>query len=79
MITEGSFLSVLHKNILCGYSESPRQGNLISTHNMFLWENKQNYPLIITKYLPYLSGECLVFTFNNLSVISQCCLNVTGA
>ena len=22
----------------------------MSTHNMFLWRNKQNYPLIITKY-----------------------------
>ena len=26
----------------------------MSTHNMFLWRNKQNYPLIITKYPPYL-------------------------
>ena len=35
--------------------ESPRQGdsNEYQRH-MFLWRNKQNYPLIITKYPPYL-------------------------
>ena len=28
MITEGYFLSVLHKNVICGYSlESPQQGD----------------------------------------------------
>ena len=26
----------------------------MSTHNTFLWRNKQNYPLIITKCPPYL-------------------------
>ena len=26
----------------------------MSTHNMFLWRNKQTYALIITKYPPYL-------------------------
>ena len=26
----------------------------MSTHNMFLWRKKQNYPLVITKYPPYL-------------------------
>ena len=26
----------------------------MSTHNMFLWRNNQNYSLIVTKYPPYL-------------------------
>ena len=45
---------ILHKNICCGYSlESPRRGdsNEHPQHIIFLWRNKQNYPLIITKYL----------------------------
>ena len=29
---------------------------LMSTHNMFLWRNKQNYPVIITKY-PHVPQE----------------------
>ena len=40
----------------CGYSlESPCRGdsNEYPQHT-FLWRNKQNYPLIITKYPPYL-------------------------
>ena len=40
----------------CGYSlELPQRGgsNEYPQH-MFLWRNKQNYPLIITKYPPYL-------------------------
>ena len=43
-------MSVLHKNICCGYSlESPRLSNEYAQH-MFLWRNKQNYPQI-----PFLS------------------------
>ena len=51
-------LSVLYKNVCCGYSlESPRWGdsNEYPQHtHLFLWRNKQNYPLIITKYPSYL-------------------------
>ena len=52
MIIEGSFSSVLHKNICCGYSlESPRRGDSNEyPQHMLLWRNKQNYHLIITKY-----------------------------
>ena len=41
----------------CGYSlESPRQGDSNELPQyMFLWRNKQNYPLIITKYAPYVA------------------------
>ena len=54
IIIEGYFLSVLYKNIHCGYSlESPRR---VSSNeypqDMILWRNKQNYSLI-TKYPPY--------------------------
>ena len=56
MIIEGEFSSVPHKNICCWYSlESPRRGDSNEyPQHMFLWSNKQNYPLIITKYPPYL-------------------------
>ena len=27
---------------------------IMSTHNMFLWRNNENYPVIILKYPPYL-------------------------
>ena len=49
-------MSVLHKNICCGYSlELPRQGNSNEyPQHMFLWRNKQTCPLIITKYPSYL-------------------------
>ena len=40
-------MSVLHKNVCCGYSlESPQ--------HMCLWRNKQKYSLIITECPPYL-------------------------
>ena len=44
------------KNICCGYSlESPWRGNSNEyPQHLFLWRNKQSYPLIITKYPPYL-------------------------
>ena len=50
------FWTVLHKNICCGYSlESPHWGDSNEyPQHMFLRRNKQNYPLIITKYPPYL-------------------------
>ena len=35
----------------------------MSTHNMFLWRNKQNYPLI-SKYPPYLL-HCVTFIYFN--------------
>ena len=56
MITEGQFSSVLHKNVCCGCSlESPRQGDSNEyPQHMFLWRNKQNDPVIIPKYPPYL-------------------------
>ena len=49
-------MSVLHKNIRCGYSlESPWRGDSNEyPQHIFLWRNKENYPLIITKYPPYL-------------------------
>ena len=51
MIIVGEFSSVLHENIGCWYSlESPNE----YPQRMFLWSNKQNYPLIIVKYPPYL-------------------------
>ena len=50
--------------ICCRYSlESPHRGYVVGTHrgdsneypqHMFLWRNKQNHPLIITTYPPYL-------------------------
>ena len=49
-------LSVLHKNICCGYSlELPwRDDSFEYPQHIFSWRNKQNYPLIITKYPSYL-------------------------
>ena len=56
-------MSVLHKNIICcGYSLEtpcifcgPRRGDSNENpQHVFLWRNKQNYPLIIPKYPPYL-------------------------
>ena len=32
----------------------------MSTHNMFLWRIRENYPLIIIKYPPYLAC-CILF------------------
>ena len=52
---------VLHKSICCGYAlESPGRGdpNEYLPH-MFLWRNKQNYPLTMTKYTPYLLNGCI--------------------
>ena len=56
MIIQGSFLSVFHKNISFGYSlESPCRGDYNEyPQYRFLLRNKQNNPLIITKYPPYL-------------------------
>ena len=52
MIIQGQFSPVLHKDICCGFSlESSRRGDSNEQpKHMFLWRNKQNYPLIITKY-----------------------------
>ena len=46
----------LHINICCGYSlESPRRGDSNEyPQHMFLWRTIENYPLIVTKYHPYL-------------------------
>ena len=47
--------AILHQNVCCGYSlESPQRGdsNEYPQHT-FLWRNKQIYPLIFTKYPPY--------------------------
>ena len=50
-------MSVLHKNICCGCSlQSPRRGDSNEyryPQHRFLWRNKQNYPIIITRYPPY--------------------------
>ena len=39
---------ILHKNLCCGYSlESPQQGDSNEyPQHMFLWRNKQIYPLL---------------------------------
>ena len=44
------------RHICCGYPlELPQQGDSNEyPHHMFLLRNKQNYPLMITKYPPYL-------------------------
>ena len=76
------------KNICCGYSlESTRRGdsNEYSQH-MFLKRNKQNYPLIFTKYP--LSGQmqqnktvcfCFICTIMKEKTIMQTpCINLQG-
>ena len=61
-------LITIASNICCGYSlELPRQGDSNEyPQHMFLWRNKQNCPLIITKYPPYLF-LCLAY-----KAFSQC-------
>ena len=64
-----------HKNIYCGFSlELPCPGNSNEyPKRMFLWRNKQNYPLIITKYPPYLSltvTDCEVLNWPTTSCIN---------
>ena len=56
MIIEGYLCQFSRKNICCGYSlELPRRGDTTEyLLHMFLWRNKQNYPLKITKLSPYL-------------------------
>ena len=79
MRSEGLFSSVLHKNVCCEFSlELPRRGdsngqgdsNEYPQHT-FLWRNKQNYPLMIMKYLHYLF-YCL-YVCSYFSVTHTCC------
>ena len=89
MITEGKFSSILHKNICCGYSlesprralESPRRGDSNEyPQHVFLWRNKQNYP--ITKSPPYIFYcMCMLFcgltTKSTAMVMSRRSVNIT--
>ena len=55
MTIMGYFFLFLHKNLCCGYSlESPwrSESNEYPQHIFFLWRTDENYPLIISKYLP---------------------------
>ena len=52
----GIILLFLDKNICCGYSlELPERGDSNEhPQHTFLWRTIETYPLIITKYPPYL-------------------------
>ena len=63
VITQGWILSVLHKNICCGYSlKSPRRGDSYEYQQLkFLWWNK--------KILPKLSPYTLICSTESHSLI----------
>ena len=71
MIIKGQFLSVLpiKRDVVATHLNHLVQAILMSTHNIcFLWRNKENHPLIIVRYPPYL------FCRNHLDGFSPLCV-----
>ena len=57
--------------------ESPQQGDSNEyPQHMFLWRNKQIYPLTITKYPPYLS-HCITLANNLFPSLSRMAIAFT--